>query len=158
MMARSPLAPVLRSIAKRAIAFNAPGVITRLTFTTTHCTIDKQSTNNIIRVDVFTPSLSSLQSSTYIASYWLPSVQDKGNSFHRHHHHHRNLFPRPSGLAGARRELLDFMVQGKINRGRHTDHLAGHHSIRTNQCPPPPYPNSVKALKATSSFGLGRRC
>jgi len=24
------------------------------------------------------------------------------------------------------------MVQGKINRGRHTDHLGGHHFIRTN--------------------------
>jgi len=32
------------------------------------------------------------------------------------------------------------MVQGKINRGRHTDHPAGRHSIRTNQCPPPPSP------------------
>ena len=42
---------------------------------------------------------------------------------------------------GARRELLDFMVQGKINRGRHTDHPAGRHSIRTNQCSPPPSPN-----------------
>ena len=62
--------------------------------------------------------------------------------------------------AGARRELLDFMVQGKINRGRHTDHLAGCHFIRTNQCPPPNMPifleagccpaNSVKALKAKS--------
>jgi len=31
-------------------------------------------------------------------------------------------------------------VQGEINRGRHTDHPAGHHSIRTNQCPPPPSP------------------
>jgi len=30
------------------------------------------------------------------------------------------------------------MVQGKINRGRHTDHPTGRHSIRTNQCPPPP--------------------
>ena len=50
------------------------------------------------------------------------------------------LFPGPPGLAGARRELLDFMVQGKINRGRHTDHPAGRHSIRTNQCPPPPSP------------------
>jgi len=30
------------------------------------------------------------------------------------------------------------MVQGKINRDRHTDHLAGHHSIWTNQCPLPP--------------------
>jgi len=61
------------------------------------------------------------------------------------------------------------MVQGKINSGRHTDHPAGCHSIRTNQSPPPPshflqagYPscrpiNSVKALKATSALGLGRR-
>jgi len=70
-------------------------------------------------------------------------------------------FPGPPGWAGARRELLDFMVQGKINRGRHTDHPAGRHSIRTKQCPPPPSPhflqagcpscrptNSVKALKA----------
>jgi len=37
-------------------------------------------------------------------------------------------------------KLLDFMVQGKINRGRHTDHPAGRHSIRTNQCPPPSSP------------------
>ena len=72
-------------------------------------------------------------------------------------------FPGPPGRAGARRELLDFMVQGKINRGRHTDHPAGRQSIRTNQCPPPPSPpyflqagcpscrpaNSVKAMKAT---------
>jgi len=35
---------------------------------------------------------------------------------------------RTCGLYGAR----------KINRGRHTDHPAGRHSIRTNQCPPPP--------------------
>jgi len=62
------------------------------------------------------------------------------------------------------------MVQGKINRGRHTDHPTGRHSIWTKQCPPPPFPhflqagcpscrstNSVKALKATSAFGLGRR-
>ena len=45
---------------------------------------------------------------------------------------------RPSG---ARRELLDFIVHGKINRGRHTDYPAGHHSVRTNRCPPPPSPN-----------------
>jgi len=67
----------------------------------------------------------------------------------------------PPGWAGTRREFLDFMVQGKINRGRHRDHPAGRHSIQTNQCPPPPSPiflqagcpswrptNSVKALKA----------
>jgi len=36
---------------------------------------------------------------------------------------------RTSGLHDAR----------KINRGRHTDHPARRHSIRTNQCPPPPF-------------------
>jgi len=35
------------------------------------------------------------------------------------------LFLGPPGWAGARKELLDFMVQGKINRGRHTDHWLG---------------------------------
>jgi len=48
-----------------------------------------------------------------------------------HHHHFMALFPGQPGWAGARRELLDFMVQGEINRGRHTDHPAGRHSIRT---------------------------
>ena len=50
-----------------------------------------------------------------------------------HHNCFTALFRGPPGWAGAKRELLDFMVQGKINRGIHTDH-----SIRTNQCPPPP--------------------
>jgi len=89
---------------------------------------------------------------------------------HHHHNHFTALFPGLPGWDGARRELLDFTVQGKINRGRHTDHPAGRHSICTNQCQPPPSPqflqarcpscrptNSVKALKATSAFGLGRR-
>jgi len=79
------------------------------------------------------------------------------------HNRFMALFPGPPGWAGARRELLNFMVQGKINRGRHIDHPAGRHSIRTKQCPPPPPPhflqvgcpschptNSVKALKATN--------
>ena len=81
-----------------------------------------------------------------------------------HHNRFMALFPGPPGWASARRELLDFMVQGKINRGRHTDHPARRHSIWTNQCPPPPSPhflqagcpscrptNSVKALKANSA-------
>jgi len=52
---------------------------------------------------------------------------------HTHTHHRFTAhFQGPPGLAGARRELLDFMVQGKINRGRHADHPAGCHSIRTN--------------------------
>ena len=60
-----------------------------------------------------------------------------------YHTHNRfmALFPGPLGWDGARRELLDFMVQWKINRGRHIDHPAGRHSIRTNQCPPPPSPH-----------------
>jgi len=64
------------------------------------------------------------------------------------------------------------MMQGKTNRGRHTDRPAGRHSIRTKQCSPPLHhpprflqagcpscrpTNSVKALKATSAFGLVRR-
>ena len=43
------------------------------------------------------------------------------------------FFPGPPRWAIARRELLDFMVQGKINRDRHTNHMTGHHSICTNQ-------------------------
>jgi len=78
-----------------------------------------------------------------------------------HHNHFTALFPGPPRWAGARRELLDFMVQRKIHKGRHTDHPAGRHPIRTNQCSPPPSPhflqagcpschptNNVKALKA----------
>ena len=64
--------------------------------------------------------------------------------FPNHHHHHNRfmaLFLGPRGWAGARREILDFMVQRKINRGRHTDYPAERHSIRTNQCPPPPSPH-----------------
>jgi len=57
-----------------------------------------------------------------------------------HNNRFTALFLGPPGWADARRELLDFMVQGKINRGRHTDHLTGRHSIQTNQCPPPPSP------------------
>jgi len=57
-----------------------------------------------------------------------------------HYNHFTALFPGPPGWAGARRELLDFMVQGKINRGRYSELLAGRHSIRTNQCPAPPLP------------------
>jgi len=58
-----------------------------------------------------------------------------------HHNHFMTLFPGPPGWAGAKRELLDFMMQGKTNRGRHTNHLPGRHSNRTKQCPPPPSPN-----------------
>ena len=80
---------------------------------------------------------------------WLSWLASVGVS--DHHNHFTALFPGPPGWAGARRELLDFMVQGKINRGRHTDHPAGRHSIRTKQCPPPPSPilYMLDALPAT---------
>ena len=55
------------------------------------------------------------------------------------------LFPAPPGWACTRREPLDFMMQGKINRGWHTDHPAGCHSIRTNHSPPPPSPIFLQA-------------
>jgi len=57
-----------------------------------------------------------------------------------HHNRFTALFPGPPGWAGARIELLNFIVQGKTNRCRHTDHPAGCHSIPTKQYPPPPSP------------------
>jgi len=48
------------------------------------------------------------------------------------------FFPERPRWAGGRRELLDFMMQPRINGGRHVDHPAGRHSIRTNQWPPLP--------------------
>jgi len=70
----------------------------------------------------------------------ISRVLDSERSTTPHHNRFTALFQGASGWAGARRQLLDFMVQGEINRGRHTDHPAGRHSIRTNQCPPPPSP------------------
>jgi len=69
----------------------------------------------------------------------LNPINPNCNSTHTHNHF-TALFLGTPRWAGARRELLDFMVQGKINRGRHTNHQAGRHSIQTNQCPPPPSP------------------
>jgi len=67
------------------------------------------------------------------------------------HYRFTALFPGPPGWTGARRKLLDFMVQGNINRGRYTDHTAGRHSIRTNHCA---VPTSTMAL--SSPFFTGR--
>ena len=68
------------------------------------------------------------------------------------------LFPRPPRWGGARRELLDFMVQGKINRGRHNDHPAGRHSTRTNQCPPPPSPHIFYGPDALPALPPSHKC
>ena len=94
-------------------------------------------------------------------------------SSRRHHHHQHNrftaLFAAPPGWASARRELLDFMVLGKINRGRYTTIWLGatpsgltsahlHHPIFLQAGCPSYHPtNSDKALKATST-GVIRQC
>jgi len=107
----------------------------------------------------------SIWAATYsqVVRHELGTKAKYASSLSPHHQHNRftALYPGPPGSAGARRKLLDFMEQREINRGRHTDHPAERHSIRNNQCPPPPYPhflrtgcpscrptNSVKALKA----------
>jgi len=75
-------------------------------------------------------------------SFYIHIMTPPPPSHNKHNNRFTALFLGPPGWAGARRELLDFMVQGqgKINRGRHTNHPAGRHSIQTNQCPPPPSP------------------
>jgi len=66
-----------------------------------------------------------------------PWTQDRRRLFN-----HTTTILRPFFLDHLGEPVPDekLMVQGKINRGRHTDHLAGSHSIQTNQCPPPPSP------------------
>jgi len=61
-------------------------------------------------------------------------------AYYHHHNRFTALFPGSPVWAVARRELLHIMVEGKINRGRHTNHPVGRHSIRSNQCLPPPSP------------------
>ena len=82
-----------------------------------------------------------LQSYARLCRIFYKQTWDLQKRISHNHNHFTALFPGPPGWAGARRELLDFMVQGKINRGRHTDHPAGRHSIWTNQCPLPPSPS-----------------
>jgi len=59
--------------------------------------------------------------------------------------HHRNRFM--ALFPGPEENFWTFMVQGKINRGRHIDHPAGRHSIQTNQCQPPPSPHFSPSTK-----------
>jgi len=68
---------------------------------------------------------------TQLADYTITHKWDANNEQYTPPHHNRFAAPflGPPGWAGSRRELLDFMVQGEINRGRHADHPAGHHSI-----------------------------
>jgi len=52
----------------------------------------------------------------------------------------RPFFQEHPGEPVPEENFWTFIVQGKINWGRHTDHQDRRHSIRTNQCPPPPSP------------------
>jgi len=55
------------------------------------------------------------------------SEQMESINSNNYHNYFTALFPGPPRWAGAR-------------RCRHTNNPAGRHSIRTNQCPPPPSP------------------
>jgi len=71
-----------------------------------------------------------------LVSYVLPSTLTNPQTCNIPPHHNRftALFPGPTRWAGARRTiLLEFMVLGRITRGRHTNNPGGRHSIRTNQ-------------------------
>jgi len=66
---------------------------------------------------------------------------------YHHHHNHFRPFSGTIRWAGARRKpLLDFMVLGRITRGRHTNNPGGHHSIRTNQQSTSINPPSLRQL------------
>jgi len=68
------------------------------------------------------------------AVYRCSSLRDRDLNLQEHTHTQQfySPFSGTTRWVGARRKLRDFMVQGDINRGRHTDHPAAHHSIRTN--------------------------
>ena len=51
------------------------------------------------------------------------------------------LFPGAPRWAGARRELLTLWCKGRLTEADTPTMRLGRHSIRTNQCPPPPSPH-----------------
>ena len=61
----------------------------------------------------------------------------------RHHNTHthtdtQQFYRDHPGEPVPEENFWTLQCKGKINRGRHTDHPAACHTIRTNQCPPPP--------------------
>ena len=77
-------------------------------------------------------------------------------SIHTTHNHFTAFFPGPPRWACARRELLDFMVQGKINRGRHRP--SGWVPLHLYQPVPTSTIPHFFTGQRTIAFGLGRRC
>jgi len=94
-------------------------------------------------------------------------------NIHHHHHHHDRftaLFPGPPGVSQCQKRTSDFMVQGEINRGRHTDHPAGptpseitsahlHHTpiVFTGQMPFLLPNQQYQTTEGNCTFGLRRR-
>jgi len=65
----------------------------------------------------------------WLNTYYNCTLQQRNDT----HNHFTALLPGPPGWASARRNLLDIYGATEDNKGRHTDHPAGRHSIRTNQ-------------------------
>jgi len=85
-------------------------------------------------------------------------MNNKGQSADLNHHRFTALFLGLPGWAGAKKNLLlDFYGARNNNRGRHTDHLDGRHSIRTNRQPTsniPPFLCRMPFLLQPSYFTL----
>jgi len=76
------------------------------------------------------------------------------------HYSHFTAFSGTTRVIRCQQRSSGLYVQGKINRGRQTDHPAGRHSIWTNQCPPPPFPHktltqSISQNMAVANLGFG---
>ena len=115
------------------------------------------STDSLGKIDTFCPMFCCISKMVQISD--ITTTRTVLRPFFRDH----------AGEPVPEENFWTLWCKGRLT-GRHTDHPAGCHSIRTNHCPPPPSPhflqarcpscrptNSVKALKATSAFGLGRR-
>jgi len=90
-------------------------------------------------------------------------------------YHHTTTILRPffwdhPGESVPEENFWTLWCKGRLTEADTQDNMAERHSVPTTRCPPPPSPiflqagcpscrptNSVKALKATSAFGLGRR-
>jgi len=94
------------------------------------------------------PVSSAFQSNKKWSDEWLLRLPPP------HHNHFTALFPGPPGWAGARRELLDFMVQGKVNRGRPPTIWLGATPSRLTSAYLHHTPVSANKLKCISNYKI----
>jgi len=64
--------------------------------------------------------------------------------YHHNHNHFTALLPGPPGELAPEENCWTLWCKGRLT-GRHIDNPAGHHSIQSNQCPPPPSPHFLQA-------------